>query len=383
MEFSLLKKDRTTSARLGTLTLPHGSVPTPIFMPVGTLASIKAVTYAEMKHMDIPITLANSYHLYLRPGIEIIKKLGGLHAFCGWPRPILTDSGGFQVFSLSKMSRIDDDGYSFQSHIDGSRHRFTAESVYQLQQDFGSDIAMPLDECLAFGSEELKIKKSVDRTLAWARITRELMAKNGGTVFAIVQGEGKKFERERCALGLREMDFPGYAIGGLSVGESKDILYEMTAFTTQFLPEEKPRYLMGVGAPEDLVEGVASGIDMFDCVLATRNARNATVYNFSGRLNLRNASLAMDARPIDESCGCLTCLNHSRAYLRHLFKANELTGLTLASIHNIYFFNRLMKAIREAIEKDQFSQFRKSFHEHFSTKAKGQENDLVKNDASV
>jgi queuine tRNA-ribosyltransferase len=372
LEFQLLKKDLNSKARLGKLSLPHGEVPTPIFMPVGTAASIKSVTYHEMEQMQIPITLANSYHLYLRPGIEVIQSLGGLHTFCGWPKPILTDSGGFQVFSLSQMSKIDDDGYSFQSHLDGSRHRFTAASVYELQQGFGSDIAMPLDECLAFGSSEEKIKVSVNRTIAWAQITRDLMNQKGGTVFAIVQGEGVQSERERCAKSLVAMDFPGYAIGGLSVGESKDILYRMTDFTTDFLPEDKPRYLMGVGAPEDLLEGVSRGIDMFDCVLATRNARNATVYHYGGRLNLRNADLAKEEKPIDETCGCLTCRKHSRAYLRHLFKANEITGLTLATIHNVFFFDRLMKDIRQAIASSTFGPFKTEFLKRYQKSAKAE-----------
>lgn len=380
--FRLHTRCPETSARAGEVSTDRGKIPTPVFMPVGTLGAIKGVLYPELVSLDVPITLANTYHLYLRPGEEVLKGAGGLHKFCGWERPILTDSGGFQIFSLAQLSRVSDEGYAFQSHIDGSRHFFTPEKALEVQRTIGSDIVMQLDQCLAWGSTPEMVKTSVDRTLAWARRSRDEWARHeenrslhgdaaknagqtGQALFGIVQGEGIAEERARCADGLAELGLPGYAIGGLSVGEDKETLYRVCGETAALLPREKPRYLMGVGAPEDLVEGVARGIDMFDCVLATRNARNATVYTRTGRLNLRNARHEHAHEPLESDCPCQTCRRHTRAYLRHLFKADEMNACALATIHNLAFFQRLMTEMRASILEGRFPRWREDFHKGY------------------
>jgi queuine tRNA-ribosyltransferase len=370
-EYTLLKKSAKSEARAGTLQTPHGEIPTPIFMPVGTLATVKTLSRDELLEMDAKIILSNTYHLYLRPGADLIAELGGLHQFMNWPRPILTDSGGFQVFSLGPLRKIDEDGLTFRSHIDGSTHRFTPESVMKIQEDLGADIIMCFDECAPWPADHTYTQAAMDRTHRWATRCYEAHAKSGRgkqqALFGIVQGGFYQKLREESLRFLTELDFPGYSLGGLSVGEPKDIFYEMLAFSAPRLPENKPRYLMGVGSPEDLLEGILHGIDMFDCVLPTRIARNGACMVPEGRLNLRNASLSRDPRPIQEGCQCYTCRTHSRAYLRHLFRNEEILGLRLASIHNVYFLLQLMREARQAIFEDRFETFREEFLSHFRT----------------
>lgn len=324
-------------------------------MPVGTQGAVKAVEPRELREIGVPIVLSNTYHLYLRPGTTLIEKAGGLHRFMNWDRPILTDSGGYQVFSLSDLRGIDDDGVTFKSHIDGSIHRFTPERVVDIQRSLGSDIMMVLDECTSYPCDEEYAWRSNELTIDWARRCKirfeETQAKYGKnqSLFAIVQGSVYPKIRERSAIQLMDLGFEGYAIGGLSVGEPADAMYEMTEICTDILPTEKPRYLMGVGTPENILEAIDRGIDMFDCVLPTRNGRNALFFTRKGKVNVRNAACAEDFTPIDELCECYTCKNFTRAYLRHLFKAREILGLQLASIHNLYFYLWLCKSAREAI----------------------------------
>ena len=372
MIFAVLKQSSSFSARTGKLTLNRGIVDTPVFMPVGTSAAVKAVPNHFLNEMGIKIILANTYHLYLRPGIEILQSFSGIHHFQSWQKPILTDSGGFQVFSLSQLSKVKDEGYQFRSHIDGSRHFFSPQKVIEIQNTIGSDIIMPLDQCISYDADEELIKTSVKRTVAWANISKTTLSKiqslgekHKQVLFGIVQGSRSKKWRKECLDRLQEIDFAGYAIGGLSVGESKEQMYAMCEYTAQHLPKDKPRYLMGVGAPEDLVEGIASGIDMFDCVLPTRNARNATVYSYEGKLLLKNKSSQLMDEPIDKTCQCYTCQNYSRGYLHHLFKTKEMNAYTLASIHNLYFFERLTADIRQSINKDEFALFYHNFKERY------------------
>lgn len=371
MNFFSCKPSSNTNGRYGALKTFHGSIATPVFMPVGTLGALKGILFDRMKELKTEMILSNTYHLYLRPGTDLIRKAGGIHHFISWNRPLLTDSGGFQVFSLSALNKITDEGYAFRSHIDGSRHFFSPEKVIGLQRDIGSDIMMPLDECIPFGTGAKKVKTSVNRTIDWAKRSKKHFEMTVSDreypqfLFGIVQGEGNYEQRKICVDELSDLDLPGYAIGGLSVGEAKQEMYDMTEFCADRLPEAKPRYLMGVGSPEDLVEGVHRGIDMFDCVLPTRNARNATVYNSDGKMLLRNLSLREDFAPIDSECGCYTCSNFSRAYLRHLFKSDEINAIILASIHNIAFFNRLMNEIREALAGHSFYEYYLNFRKRF------------------
>ncbi len=372
-EYTLLKKSDKSGARAGVLQTPHGEIPTPIFMPVGTLATVKTLSRDELLDMEAKIILSNTYHLYLRPGADLVADMGGLHRFMNWPRPILTDSGGFQVFSLGPLRKIDEDGVTFKSHIDGSTHRFTPESVMKTEEDLGADIIMAFDECAAWPSDHTYTRAAMERTHRWAARCYEAHAKSGHweqqALFGIVQGGFYQDLREESLRFLTQgdLDFPGYSLGGLSVGEPKDIFYEMLAFSAPRLPENKPRYLMGVGSPEDLLEGVLHGVDMFDCVLPTRIARNGACMIPEGRLNLRNASLSRDERPIQEGCQCYTCRTHTRAYLRHLFKNEEILGLRLASIHNVYFLLELMRQARQAIFDDRFETFREGFLANFRT----------------
>lgn len=370
-EYSLLKKSAKSEARAGTLQTPHGLIETPVFMPVGTQATVKTLSKDELLDIDAQIILSNTYHLYLRPGSELIAELGGLHGFMNWPRPILTDSGGFQVFSLGPLRKIDEEGVTFRSHIDGSSHRFTPESVMKTEQELGADIIMAFDECAPYPSDFNYTKAAMERTHRWA--ARCFVAHQASgfwdkqALFGIVQGGFFRELREESIRFLTQgdYDFPGYSLGGMSVGEPKDIFYETLAYSAPQLPVNKPRYLMGVGSPEDLLEGVFYGVDMFDCVLPTRIARNGACFTPTGRLNLRNASLSRENKPILEGCGCYTCRNHSRAYLRHLFKTEEILGLRLASIHNVYFLVELMRQIRQAIFEDRFEEFRLAFLEGF------------------
>ncbi|MGE5602694.1 MAG: tRNA guanosine(34) transglycosylase Tgt [Nitrososphaerales archaeon] len=359
-EYILEARDPATSARAGAITTPHGTLLTPVFAPVGTQATVKALTPRDLRELGATLVLSNTYHLYLRPGTERVRDFGGLHAWMGWERPMLTDSGGFQVFSLAQMRKLDPDGVTFRSHIDGSLHRFTPESVIQSEENLGADIIMCLDEC----PEPLDRKyneAALVRTHAWAARCKAAQKRTDQALFGIVQGGVFGDLRAESARTLAAMDFPGYGIGGLSVGETKEQMYATLDLTVPELPAGKPRYLMGVGAPEDIVEGVARGIDIFDCVLPTRSARNAGLLTSQGRLNLHNAKYAADPLPLEIGCDCYTCQNFSRAYLRHLFKAEEILGLHLATVHNIRFMMRLMDQVRSAILDGTFESFRKRF----------------------
>ena len=342
--FTITQKDADTSARIGVLTTPHGTVETPIFMPVGTQGTVKTLSPKELKAARVQIILGNTYHLYLRPGPDIIAEAGGLHNFMQWNGPILTDSGGYQVFSLADLNRITEDGVTFQSHWDGSYHLFTPEKVIQIQQAIGADIIMTLDECTPYPCSYEYAHRSNEMTLRWAHRCKEQHDAAGAqTLFGIVQGSTYPELREKSAKSLVEIDFEGYAIGGLSVGEPKSVMYEMIEAAVTHLPLDKPRYLMGVGKPEDLVKTVSLGTDMFDCVIPTRNGRNGTLFTRKGKLVVKNSEYATDFSPVDEECSCYTCRTFSRAYLRHLFQAGEMLGPRLATLHNIHFFLDLMK----------------------------------------
>lgn len=361
--FELLQSCSRSGARLGRLHTPRGTVETPAFMPVGTQACVKAMTAREMEELDAGILLANAYHLQLRPGEELIRRAGGLHAFMGWQRPILTDSGGFQVFSLAANRRISEEGVHFRSHLDGSPLFLSPERSMQVQQALGSDIAMAFDICPPFPCSREEAVDTMERTHRWAARCLEAHALPAQALFGIVQGSVWPDLRVRSARALTAMDFPGYGIGGLSVGEPKAMMYRALEALHPELPRQKPRYLMGVGTPDCLVEGVFRGVDMFDCVLATRVARNGTALTRTGRLVIRNAAFREDFRPIDESCGCPACARHSRAYIRHLIKAGEITGARLLSIHNLHLLLTLMEEIRKAIREDRFVQYREAFLE--------------------
>ncbi|HTU69789.1 MAG TPA: tRNA guanosine(34) transglycosylase Tgt [Candidatus Baltobacteraceae bacterium] len=354
--FSLRATD--AGARRGTLRLSHGVVETPTFMPVGTAATVKALTPDELRCAHSQIILANTYHLWLRPGRETIVEAGGLHRFMAWDGPILTDSGGFQVFSLRERRKLDDDGVTFQSHIDGSTHRFTPESVIEFQEALGVDVAMVLDVCTKLPATRDALEKSVAMTSAWARRSREAWKSERTAVFAIVQGGLDPELRERSARELVALDFPGYAIGGLSVGETREEMYVTARSSAALLPVEKPRYLMGVGTVRDIIVAVDCGIDMFDCVYPTRCGRNARAMTRSGEYNIRNAAYGRDYTPVDPQCDCYVCTTYTRAYLSHLFRANEMLGPRLLSYHNVYLLNDLMRDAREAIECKQWQQYR-------------------------
>lgn len=355
---------RSGRARRGRLRTDHGTVETPAFMPVGTAATVKSLTNRQLEELGADLILGNTYHLYLRPGDERILRLGGLHRFMGWDRALLTDSGGFQVFSLADLRAIDDEGVRFRSHIDGSAHFLSPERSMEIQGNLGADIVMAFDECPALPAGPDQVHAAVDRTLLWARRCLDHFgprhrhpAGHEQALFGIVQGGLDEGERARCAAALVGMDFPGYAIGGLSVGESKEDMHRLARFTAPLLPEERPRYLMGVGFGEDILAAVAAGVDMFDCVLPTRMARHGTLLTFEGRIVLRNASMAEDERPIEDGCTCPTCRTHSRAYLRHLTMAGEILGMVLCTLHNVHFYQELMRRIRVAIEQDRFEEW--------------------------
>ncbi len=347
-------------ARVGRLRTPHGDIPTPAFAPVGTQATVKTMTPHELKDLGTHIILSNTYHLYLRPGAELIAELGGLHAFMAWDGPILTDSGGFQVFSLAHMRQVDEDGVTFRSHIDGSLHRFTPEVVIHTQELLGSDIIMPLDICPT-PDNRAEVEEAVRLTNQWAVRAKSAHTRPDQALFGIVQGGIFPDLRQAAAQFLVDLDFPGYAIGGLSVGETKEEMYTTLDETVPVLPEDRPRYLMGVGTPEDILEAVERGVDLFDCVLPTRVARNGGLLTHEGRLNIRNARFARDPNPIEPGCTCYTCQHFSRAYLRHLFKAGEILGLRLATIHNLHFMLRLMEQVREAIRAGRYQEFKAQF----------------------
>lgn len=363
LKYELIKKSINTDARLGRVTTTHGTIETPVFMPVGTQAAVKAMTPDELKDIGAEIILSNTYHLYMRPGEKLIEKAGGLHKFMNWDRSILTDSGGFQVFSLSDLRNIKEEGVTFKSHLDGSKHFISPEFDMKIQNALGADIIMCLDECLPYPCEYDYAKKSLDRTIRWAERCKEAHKNTENqALFGIIQGGMYKDLREYSVKKTVELDFPGYSIGGLSIGEPKPMMYQVLDWTAHLLPENKPRYLMGVGSPDCLLEGVMRGIDMFDCVLPTRIARNGTVFTSKGKLVIRNAEYAEDFRPLDDECDCYACRNFSRAYIRHLFKAKEILAARLATIHNLRFLIRLMENIRKSIADDTFLEFRKEFY---------------------
>jgi queuine tRNA-ribosyltransferase len=362
LEFRVLKGCKSSKARLGEIVTDHGRLETPVFMPVGTAGAIKGVSPEEARDAGVEIILANTYHLYLRPGHELIEKLGGLHSFMNWSGPILTDSGGFQTFSLSKLRTISSDGVTFRSHLDGSTHFLGPEKVMEIQRALGADIIMALDECAPFEAEHDYVLASVKLTEQWARQCLEEGKKNGQALFGIVQGGIYPELREMSAKGLVSMGFDGYALGGLSVGEDRVKRERVIRLTREFLPEEKPVYLMGVGTPEDIIESVKMGVDMFDCVMPTRNARNGMLFTHKGKLIIKNARYADDISPIQEGCSCYTCSNYSRAYLRHLFLSKEILSFRLNTIHNLYYYARLMSRIRQAIREDRLTEFSNDFY---------------------
>lgn len=364
--YELIKEEKHTGARLGILHTPHGSFPTPMYMPVGTLATIKGLSPEELKEMGADVVLANTYHLWLRPGEDLVAEAGGLHKFMNWDKGILTDSGGFQVFSLSDMRKITEEGVHFRNHINGEKLFLSPEKAIHIENQLGADIIMSFDECPPFDQSYDYVKRSIERTTRWAE--RGLLAHQrpqDQALFGILQGAGYKDLRLAHAQEMIAMDFPGYSIGGLSVGESKEEMNEVLDYLTPIMPKHKPRYLMGVGSPDSLIDGVIRGVDMFDCVLATRIARNGTCMTSQGRLVVKNAQYARDFRPIDEKCDCYTCKHYSRAYIRHLIKCDEIFGLRLASIHNVHFLLNLMKQVRYHIENDSLLDFRQAFFEEY------------------
>ena len=364
--YELLHECKQTGARRGVIHTSHGDIQTPIFMPVGTQATVKSMTPEELKEeVKAQIILSNTYHLYLRPGQEIVKEAGGLHNFMKWDRPILTDSGGFQVFSLSSLRKITEEGVAFHSHLDGSKHLFTPESVMKTEEDLGADIIMAFDECCPYPSTYEYTKNSMERTTRWAKRCKEAHITENQALFGIIQGGFFEDLRKKSAEDLIALDLPGYAIGGISVGEPKEEFLKMLYYTTPLMPKDKPRYLMGVGTPDYLIEAALAGIDMCDCVLPTRIARNGTALTSHGKVVVRNATYERDWTPLDPECDCYTCKNYTRAYIRHLVKANEILGVRLLSIHNLRFLTRLMENIRTAIENDCLGDFRTEFYKKY------------------
>ena len=364
--FKIIHKDKTSKARTGKIITSHGEVNTPIFMPVGTQATVKTLSPEELIDIGAEIVLCNAYHLALRPGVGIIKEAGGLHKFMHWDRPMLTDSGGYQIFSLADLRKITDEGARFQSHIDGKEIFLTPEEAIRIQNGLGADIIMALDECIQYPCEYDYAEIAMRRTCKWAVRCRKAHTDKRQLLFPVIQGGMHKGLRERCANQLVEENFSGYAIGGLSVGEDRPLMYEIAQHTLCFIPEHRVRYLMGVGDPLDLLECIGMGIDMFDCVMPTRNARNGTVFTRGGKLVVRNAKYARSHEPIDAECGCYTCQNYSRAYIRHLFNTREILGLRLTSIHNLYFLMELIKDARKAISENRFLDFKKTFLKQYA-----------------
>jgi len=366
--FELQKTDKNSKARAGKITTDHGTFETPIFMPVGTQGTVKAVDQKILKEeINAPIILGNTYHLYLRPGMEIMKEAGGLHQFMNWDRNILTDSGGFQVFSLSELRKLKPDGVEFSSHLDGSKHFFSPEKVIEIERAIGADIIMPLDECTPYPCEYDYAKKSKELTSSWAVLNKEAFEKSEPLyghkqfLFGIVQGSVYKDLREQSAKELMNIDFDGYSIGGLAVGEPAENMYDIVNFTTDILPQNKPRYLMGVGRPENILEAIERGVDMFDCVMPTRNARNAYLFTSEGVVTIRSATYKNDFTPLDEKCDCYTCQNHTKAYLRHLFNTRELLAYELATIHNLKFYLNLVREARKRIIDGSYMEWKNSF----------------------
>ena len=361
--FEIIKEDQDSCRRLGKITTPHGEIHTPVFMPVGTQATVKTLTPEEVAgQIRAEVILCNTYHLYLRPGHEVIQRLGGLHRFMNWQRPILTDSGGFQIYSLSALRKISDEGAVFQSHLDGSTHFLTPERAIEIQQALGADIIMCLDECISYPASLQDAAAAAKRTTTWAARCRERHRTEGQALFGIVQGGMHKELREKSARELQQIGFDGYALGGLSVGESTEMMLDIVEHAVPLLPENRPRYLMGVGKPADLVECVGRGIDMFDCVLPTRNARNGMLFTRRGNVLIKNARYREDERPVDEQCACYTCRNYSRAYLRHLYMAKEILSYRLNTLHNLFYFTTLLEGMREALHEGTFAEFRHNFY---------------------
>ena len=364
--YELIHKDKNSGARRGVIHTPHGDIQTPIFMPVGTQATVKSITPDELKNdINAQIILSNTYHLYLRPGENLVKEAGGLHKFMNWDRPILTDSGGFQVFSLSGLRKITEEGVTFNSHLDGKKIFFSPEKVMQVEEDLGADIIMAFDECCPYPSTYEYTKKSMERTTRWARRCKEAHKKEKQGLFGIIQGGFYKDLRLKSAEELIKLDFPGYAIGGISVGEPKEEFLDILNYTTPLMPENKPRYLMGVGTPDYLIEAALAGIDMCDCVLPTRLARHGTALTSKGKVVIRNATYERDWGKLDEECDCYTCKNYSRAYIRHLVKTNEILGIRLLSLHNLYFLTNLMERVRIEIENDNLLNFKNEFYQKY------------------
>jgi queuine tRNA-ribosyltransferase len=368
MSYELISKDKNTKARLGVLQTGHGSIETPCFMPVGTQATIKTISAQELGECGTQIILGNTYHLYLRPGREIIKKAGGLHKFMNWEKPILTDSGGYQVFSLAVLRKLRPEGVEFNSHIDGKKIFLSPENVIDIQIDLGSDILMVLDECIHYPSTRSYAEDSVKMTLDWAYRSKEHFKPHKGSnlLFGIVQGSTYMDLRKQCAEELQKIGFDGYAVGGVSVGEPEGLIREITEYTESFLPEDKPRYLMGVGRPQDLLEATSRGMDMFDCVVPTRNGRNGQAFTWAGELQLKNAKYKEDFSPISDRCRCYACRNHSKSYIRHLLNSEEILGLRLVSLHNLYFYANLMECIRNAIREGTLTEFKKEFEDNYN-----------------
>lgn len=366
LKYELIKKDKFSKARLGKIYTNRGIIETPIFMPVGTRATVKAMNVDELKEIGSQIILGNTYHLYLRPGQEIIRAAGGLHKFMNWDRPILTDSGGFQVFSLGAIRKITEEGVIFRSHIDGSKHFISPEKSMEIQNDLGSDIMMAFDECAPYPASYDYVKNSMERTIRWLKRCKEYHKNTENqALFGIIQGGMYKDLRKISAIETCSMDLPGYAVGGLSVGEPKDVMIEYLNYTTEFMPEDKPRYLMGVGTPDYLFEAVEAGIDMADCVLPTRLGRNGTAITTYGKVVIKNAKYAKDFTPLDETCDCYACKNHTKAYIRHLMNVNEILGARLLSTHNLRFLLKTMENIRQAIREDRFLEYKKEFYKNY------------------
>jgi queuine tRNA-ribosyltransferase len=369
LKFRLIKKDKNCPARAGVIKTPHGEVNTPVFMPVGTQAAVKTLSSEDLKQIGAELILGNTYHLYLRPGHQLVEKAGGLHQFMSWEKSILTDSGGFQVFSLNSLTKTTEEGVRFQSHLDGSYHLFTPEKVMEIQKSLGADIIMTLDQPVSYPCSFEQAQRANDLTSLWAercktefeKIVSENPGKRQQALFGIIQGSTYPDLRKKSAKYLVDLNFSGYAIGGLSLGEPKVTTNEMIELSISYLPEAKPRYLMGVGTPEDMIESVYRGVDMFDCVLPTRNARNGSLFTRLGKMIIKNREYADDFSPVDSECGCSTCRNYTRAYLRHLFHTGEITALRLATIHSLYFYMDLMRKMREAILSDKFLEWRENF----------------------
>jgi len=369
--FQLFHYDKDTRARRAKLITAHAQIDTPCFMPVGTQGTVKTLSPQELEEMGAQIILANAYHLFLRPGTEIIKRMNGLHRFIGWKHAIITDSGGYQIFSLALLRKINDEGAEFQSHLDGTRYFLTPEKIIEIQKILGSDIILPLDECISYPADYDYAHRAMERTLLWARRSKEFI-KNldfdyNRLFFGIIQGATYQDLRRQCIQQLIGMEFDGYCFGGLSVGEPKNLRYNIISHCLDYLPKDSPRYLMGLGSPVEILESVELGIDLFDCVMPTRYGRNGTAFTWQGKLTVRNALYAKDEKPLDERCDCYTCKNFTRAYLRHLFNAKEILGPRLVSFHNVYFYLELMRKVREAIEKNCFLDFKKDFISRYNS----------------